>query len=121
MKSGERARETDETRALVGWLRIRGIRHFAVPNGMPVGGRNPAATIGRLKAEGLLPGAPDLVLIDLAPATLQPVAVEMKRRGGGRLSAAQRKVIESMEEAGWIVIVAHGVLDAITELQMVGY
>lgn len=121
MKTRLDGREGPETAVVVGWLRARRLRFFGVPNGAYLGGRNRYAVVGKLKAEGLLPGAPDLVLIDRAPRTGQPVALEMKRLSGGRLSSAQKSVIASMEDAGWAVVVGHGALDAISKLHELGY
>ena len=98
--------EHEEQRDFVRWWRQnRSQMIFAIPNG---GHRNPA-TAGRLKAEGVLPGVPDLFV----PALF--LWVEMKREKRGALSAAQRSMIEKLSEAGYTVIVAHGCDDAIRQ------
>lgn len=104
------------------WLRARGRECFAVPNGAVLAGAsyNKYALLGRLTGEGLLRGAPDLVMVDRSPATGRPVAVEMKRCDG-RLSPVQRTVLGRMEIAGWDVVVAFGAADGIGQLQALGF
>lgn len=121
MKTSQGPSETHEQRCLVDWLRLRRVKFFSVPNGAVLGGRNRYALLGRLRAEGLLPGAPDLVLIDRAPTTGRPVAVEMKRRVGGELSRDQRAVHNAMRAAGWDVVVAWGYESATNQLTELGY
>lgn len=106
---------------MVEWCRVRRIRLFSVPNGFFASGRNRYAVVQKFKNEGMLPGAPDLVLIDRAPKTGRPVAIEMKRCGGGKLSHDQCEIIEQMRHAGWVVIIAHGAVQAIHALQALGY
>jgi len=113
--------ESTEQALLVHWLLSRGIKHFAVPNGAILGGRNRYGAIAKLKREGLLPGAPDIVLIDRAPDTGDPVAIEMKRSIGSRLSPNQRHVIAFMRLAGWRVVVGYGFTNAMQQLQALGY
>ena len=91
--------EHEEQRELVRWFRQTwpGVRIFAIPNG---GARSPA-TAGRLKAEGVSSGVPDLFI----PAW--GLWVEMKRTKGGSLSAEQKDWIsylesrESIDLASW--------------------
>ena len=115
MKTSQTPTETQEQRLLVDWLRIRRVRFFSVPNGAVLGGRNRFALLAKLRAEGLLTGAPDLVLIDRAPTTGRPVAVEMKRRVGALLSNDQIRVHTLMRAAGWDVIVGWGAESAISQ------
>lgn len=109
--------ETAEQRAVVWWLRSRRIGHFAVPNEAKRTVRNAA----RLKAQGMVSGVPDLVL--LPPCPTEPgmrVAVEMKRIGG-KLQDTQRSFHESMRANGWIVVVAYGAREAIEQLTKLGF
>ena len=80
---------------------------FAVPNG---GGREMKEAI-RLKAEGVLPGVPDIFIANPAGG-YHGLFIEMKRAEGGRLSDAQRKIIEALREAGYRVAVCYGADDA---------
>ena len=75
---------------------------FAIPNG----GYRGKTTAARLKAEGVVPGVPDLYI----PAWR--TWVEMKRQKGGSLSPDQREVIAYLESCGDRVIVARGWEDA---------
>lgn len=114
-------KESGEQKAVCDWLRIHKIGFFSVPNGTMIGGRNKYALIQKLKNEGLLPGAPDLVLIDPAPLVGVPVAIEMKKKEGGKTSDAQREVAGQMRARGWRVIVAEGADRAIELLKEIGF
>ncbi len=96
--------EHEEQRELVRWFRQTwpGVRIFAIPNG---GARSPA-TAGRLKAEGVSSGVPDLFI----PAW--GLWVEMKRTKGGSLSAEQKDWIKYLEDVGYCVKVCKGAEDA---------
>ena len=96
--------EHEEQREVVRWFRQTwpGVRIFAVPNG---GARSPA-TAGRLKAEGVSPGVPDLFV----PAWR--LWVEMKRSKGGVLSAEQKEWITYLESVNYWCIVGKGADDA---------
>lgn len=128
------------------WLTMNQIPHFAVPNGAFLGDKR-QARMSRLKAEGLQPGAPDIVLIPRGgPARAtgrgccecgepldcckclmsesrcgQPIVVEMKRQKGGTLSAAQKAIHATMRDHNWTVVVAKGAADAIRQLQTMGF
>jgi hypothetical protein len=93
-----------EQALLVQWFRqtYKGVRIFAIPNG---GARSPA-TAGRLKAEGVSSGVPDLFI----PAWR--LWVEMKRTKGGSLSAEQKDWIAYLESVGFCCIVGKGAEDA---------
>jgi hypothetical protein len=96
--------ETDEQVGFVNWFRARfpGVVIFAIPNG----GHRAISTAKRLKAEGVLPGVPDLQV----PAWR--LWVEMKRVKGGKLSNEQVEMIEHLEGIGHKVIVGKGAEDA---------
>lgn len=74
---------------LIQWLRLKGIRHNATPNG----GHRHKATAGKLKAQGVVAGFPDLTIWpDLNYEKRLPVLmIEMKRTHGGSLSAEQKE------------------------------
>jgi hypothetical protein len=101
--------EHEEQRELVRWFRQTwpGVRIFAIPNG---GARSPA-TAGRLKAEGVSSGVPDLFI----PAW--GLWVEMKRSKGGSLSAEQKDWIAYLESVRFWCIVGKGADDAKSKLQ----
>ena len=96
--------EHEEQRKLVRWFRQTWpeVRIFAIPNGEA---RSRAAA-GRLKAEGVSPGVPDLFI----PAWR--LWIEMKRSKGGSLSAEQKDWCAYLESVGHRVIVGKGAEDA---------
>lgn len=96
--------EHEEQRELVRWFRQTwpGVRIFAIPNG----GARSRATAGRLKAEGVSSGVPDLFI----PAW--GLWVEMKRSKGGSLSPEQKDWIKYLESVNYWVIVGKGEVDA---------
>ena len=101
--------EHEEQRELVRWFRQTwpGVRIFAIPNG---GARSPA-TAGRLKAEGVSSGVPDLFI----PAW--KLWVEMKRTKGGSVSPEQKDWIKYLEDVGYCVKVCKGAEDAKKQIQ----
>jgi len=74
--------ETEEQEGFVNWFRAKfpGVLIFAIPNG----GHRAISTAKRLKAEGVVPGIPDLHV----PAWR--LWIEMKRVKGGKLSALKK-------------------------------
>ena len=96
--------EHEEQRELVRWFRQTwpGVRIFAIPNG----GARSKATAGRLKAEGVASGVPDLFV----PAWR--LWIEMKRIKGGSLSPEQKDWIKYLESVGFCCIVGKGAEDA---------
>jgi hypothetical protein len=101
--------EHEEQRELVRWFRqtYKGVRIFAIPNG---GARSPA-TAGRLKAEGVSSGVPDLCI----PAW--KLWVEMKRTKGGSVSPEQKDWIKYLEDVGYCVKVCKGAEAAKLQIQ----
>lgn len=100
--------EHEEQRELVKWFRQTWptVRIFAIPNG----GARSMSTAGRLKAEGVSAGVPDLFI----PAWR--VWVEMKRIKGGSLSAEQKSWITYLESVGFFCILGKGAEDAKAKL-----
>lgn len=103
------ATEHDEQSALMKWAAfqervIPELRNlFALPNG---GWRHPA-TAARLKAEGVKPGVPDLMLAWPCNG-YSGLFVEMKRKVGSRLSPEQQEWRERLTLAGYRVEVCKG-------------
>lgn len=100
--------EHEEQREFVRWFRqtYPSVIIFAIPNG---GARSPA-TASRLKAEGVMPGVPDLLI----PAW--GLWVEMKRAKGGMVSKEQKSLHVYLESVGYSVIVCKGCSDAIAQI-----
>ena len=99
-----RPTEHQEQVAFVEWwgYQFPGVLLLAIPNG---GWRSPA-TAGRLKAEGVRAGVPDLFV----PAW--NLWIEMKRSKGGHLSPAQVEMINYLRGVGHAVAVCHGFEEA---------
>lgn len=85
---------------------------FSIPNG----GWRHKATAGRLKAEGLMPGVPDIFCAGVIAAAAPGLFIEMKRLHGGRVSPDQRAVHERLRACGYRVDVCHGWVAAATEI-----
>lgn len=73
-------------------------------------GRRSKARGAQLKLAGLVPGFPDYLVF--APGG-RCMAVELKRRVGGVVSATQKEVLERLRAAGVHAVVAHGSTEAI--------
>jgi hypothetical protein len=106
--------EHEEQCEVVGWLRAKGLFFFAVPNGVSFGGDNTARAryANYLKAEGLSPGVPDLVIVGMPM-----VGLEMKRKGPSSVSDKQYEWHDVLVKNGWVVMVAHGADEAIRMLE----
>jgi len=106
--TGRLPTEHEEQRLLVQWFRRKwpDLRIFAIANG----GARSLATAGRLKAEGVSPGVPDLFV----PA--MSLWIEMKRRKGGSISAEQRDWHKYLRSLGHEVIVGRGFDDAMQKI-----
>lgn len=85
------------------WFRAKypGTLILAIPNG----GKRDIVTAKKLQMEGVTPGVPDLFV----PAW--SLWIEMKKPGG-RLSEAQKNMIEYLEGIGHTVIIGFGARDA---------
>jgi hypothetical protein len=96
--------EHEEQREFVQWFRQSwpDVRIFAIPNG----GARSKATAGRLKAEGVVSGVPDLFIPEWR------MWVEMKRIKGGSLSQEQKDWIEYLKSCGYQCIVCKGADEA---------
>ena len=95
--------EHAEQAGFVAWFsqRYPGTLIFAIPNG----GKRDIVTAKKLQMEGVTPGVPDLFV----PAW--SLWIEMKKPGG-RLSEAQKNMIEYLEGIGHTVIIGFGARDA---------
>jgi hypothetical protein len=83
---------------------------FSIPNG----GHRTATTAARMKMEGLVPGVPDIfaAVPTLSDSGMVPgLFIEMKS-AGGKLSEAQKTMIERLREQGYAVAVCQGCAEA---------
>jgi len=106
------ASEESEQRALIAWAdRARlspaggvvGDYLLAIPNG----GARHRAEGGKLKAQGVRPGVPDLLLA-YPCGGCAGLWIELKRQAGGRPSPAQKQWLQRLEAAGYATCCAHG-------------
>lgn len=85
---------------------------YAIPNG---GARSKAAA-GKLKAEGVKPGVPDLCL-PVPRSTWHGLYLEMKRERGGALSDPQKWWIAELARQGYRVVRCNGREAAVHEIE----
>lgn len=113
MNINDYASEGGEQQALFEWAkRCVGIYPelealYHVPNE----GKRGRAAAGKLKAEGLRAGVPD-VCLPVPRGVYGALYIEMKRPKGGRMSEEQKKWIERLRRAGNRVEVCRGFEDA---------
>ena len=110
--------ESQHQRAVVQWWRAaaRGMQHsplllMAFPNAAK---RDPVSA-GLLKAEGMVPGAPDLFLF-VPRSHYHGLAIEMKT-AIGRLSPVQKDVHFALELEGYKVVICRSFNEAKAEIE----
>lgn len=100
--------ERHEQKVFVTWLAKKQIPYYASANG---GSRNSLEAVN-LKRSGVQAGVPDIcILIPKAP--YHGLYIEMKRRKGGTISAAQRYWLALLNQQGYRALVANGADEAI--------
>lgn len=89
------------------WMNNRGhkLRYFAIPNGA----NKSKTAASKFKREGLVSGAPDIVIALEDGRTLW---IEMKVRKGGTISPEQKKIHAELKELSHHVHVAKGAREA---------
>jgi len=98
-------------RSVIAWLdrrAVKGVHFFHVPNGE----FRHKGTASRLKAMGVVPGEPDIVLIFGGHA----YGLEIKAPGG-KQSPEQKHIEQQWEQAGATYGVAHGLDYALDQLR----
>lgn len=100
--------EDQEQMLVVQWMRRAHpkVRIFAIPSG----GHRHIAVAAKLKATGVVRGAPDLFIPEWR------LWIEMKRVKGGRLSVEQQDWIEYLTSIGYHCIVGYGFDDAVSKI-----
>ncbi len=100
--------EAEEQVCLVKYLRLKNIRHYAVPNG----GKRDIAEASYMKLQGVSAGVPDLCL-PYARKGYHGLYIEMKRRKGGLVSPAQLDWLQFLADEGCKAVVCYGFDEAI--------
>jgi len=101
--------EAQEQITLMNWAAMQSGKYpelkllYHVPNG---GSRNKAEA-GRLRAEGVKAGVPDLCL-PVARGGYHGLYIELKRQRGGRASDLQVEWIEALMKQGYFVAICCG-------------
>lgn len=105
--------ESVEQQHLFQWAALQAAAHpeldmlYHIPNG----GARSKATAGRLKAEGVRAGVPDLCL-PVPRGRFHGLYIELKRQHGGQTSPAQRDWLDRLGAQGYAAAVCHGWEDA---------
>ena len=101
--------ESEEQQALflwAGYMRCQ-IPELGMLYHIPNEGKRSAATGGRMKAEGLKKGVPDICL-PVARGGFHALYIELKRTKGGRTSDEQREWMEALGSQGNLACVCRG-------------
>jgi len=114
---GPEVNEDKHQEALAQWLDLRGLRWFHPPNG----GQRNRIVAGKLKAQGVKAGVPDVIITTPVPnrPEVRGVALELKTEKG-RLSSSQRQWLDGLEADGWVCLVGYGRRDAVAHVEKVG-
>ena len=99
--------EGHEARCLLQWAAARIPRDLPPLVHIPNGGARNAITGAKLKAEGTRPGFPDYALL-VPRGTFCGLFLELKKRKGGKVSAAQADWLDALRRQGYAAFAAHG-------------
>lgn len=107
--SNEVPTESMEQQWLFQWARMSEGRYpeLALMYHVPNEGKRSRATGGRLRAEGLRSGVPDICL-PVARGGYHGLYIELKRRKGGRVTEAQEEWIAGLRAQGYRAEVCRG-------------
>lgn len=110
--------EEAEMRTVCEWLRLHNIC-FAHPANE---GMHKVQYRRKQVQLGLAPGLPDLLIFDVPPKKdYRGTAIELKRRHGGVVTAAQKQWLADLEKRGWFTAVCYGADEVIELLTRLGY
>lgn len=106
-------KESEEQAAIIEWANIMQHRvpELALLYHVPNGGSRNVIEAKRLKAQGVKPGVPDLVL-PVARGKYHGLYIELKTLRG-RVSDAQKQWIDALRNQGYAAIVCRGADEAI--------
>ena len=115
--------EAQEQKTLFEWLEWAKNKHpelelcHHIANG---GSRNTVEAV-HLKQQGVKPGVPDICL-PVARGGYHGLYIELKRAKGGRVSEAQQRWLDALNEQGYRAVVCNGCEEAIAVISeyMVG-
>ena len=112
-KLNHRSRPTEHTEQVQFVTAVRQFFPHVLVFSIPNGGFRMAKEASRLKAEGVLPGVPDLFIPE-ARGRSHGLFIEMKRLGltKSSLSSAQKSVHDQLRARGYAVAVCYGFEDA---------
>lgn len=105
--------ESAEQQSLFQWaaLQAGAFPDLSLLYHIPNGGARSKATAGRLKAEGVRAGVPDLCL-PVPRGAHHGLYIELKRRHGSKVSPAQREWLDRLSAQGYDTAVCYGWEDA---------
>ena len=90
---------------------------------VPNEGKRSVIAGARLRAAGMKPGVPDILIYDSPPnlPSVKGVAIELKRFKGGRLSENQKDWLDALSKRGWHTVVCKGYSATIKTLEELGF
>lgn len=95
--------EQQEQGLLVGWLKMKRIKHYHCPNG----GTRYIREAVMLKKQGVSAGVPDICL-PIPNKKYHGLYVEMKRKQGGVVSLDQKNWIDYLNSQSYLAVVCKG-------------
>ena len=111
--------EHAEQALVVSQCRMVGILCASIPND----GKRSSKTAAIAKQRGLTSGAPDFLVFTVPPKAPQyrGVALEFKRRDGGKEDEKQKKFLADLRAEGWYAEFVNGAPAALWVLKDLGY
>lgn len=101
--------EAEEQMALFQWAELRKstVPDLGLLHHVPNGGSRHKAEAARLRAQGVKAGVPDICL-PVPRGVYHGLYIELKRRKGGRVSAAQAAWMEALMQHGYCTAICYG-------------
>ena len=104
--------EEDEQIKLAEYLDMKGYCWCHVPNE----GKHKIQYYAKQKRLGVKKGVPDNFIFDVIDS-YKGIAIELKRKKGGRVSKEQKEWLDKLENRGWLTRVCKGADEAIDWLE----